>query len=91
MLDFTDLLDKHGVGREARSSYALGEYEQAIDYMNQALAKGSCPLGYYYRGIFYQAAGRREEAIKDLQAFLSSGYTGSEIADAKERLAKLQR
>ena len=75
----------------ARSSYALHAYDQGIDYMNRAFAYGgSYPLGYYYRGILYQAAGRKQEAIQDLKQFLSSGPGGPEADDAKARLAELQ-
>jgi tetratricopeptide (TPR) repeat protein len=75
---------------EARSSYALGDYDQAIQYIDQALAQSSYPVGYYYRGIFYQAAGRNEEAIKDLKYFLTFYNAGKEVEDAKARLAKLE-
>lgn len=77
---------------QARSSYALGDYDGGIQYMNQALAKGSYALGYYYRGIIFQAAGRKEEAIKDLKQFLVFSFTGKgkEIDDAKARLAELE-
>jgi tetratricopeptide (TPR) repeat protein len=75
---------------QARSAYALGDYQAGIKYMNQALAQGLYPLGYYYRGILYQAAERKTEAIKDLKQFLATGYTGEEVADAKARLAKLE-
>jgi tetratricopeptide (TPR) repeat protein len=75
---------------QARSYYALGNYGKAIEYMDQALAEGSYALGYYYRGIIYQAAGRKQEAIKDLKTFLSIGYDGKEYTDAQARLAKLE-
>jgi tetratricopeptide (TPR) repeat protein len=74
----------------ARSAYALHDYDQGIDYMNQALARGAYALGYYYRGIIFQAAGKNEEAILDLKHFLASGGNGEEAADAKARLAKLE-
>jgi len=78
---------------QARSYYALGDYEQAILYMNKAFQMGEFVLGYYYRGIIYHDAGRYEEALSDLNFFIASvqdeiTYT-KEIADAKARLAEL--
>lgn len=75
---------------EARSAYALGKYDQGIELMNEAMAQGGYPLGYYYRGILYDAAGNKEAAIHDLQIYLDYGYGGSETEDAKARLAKLK-
>lgn len=80
---------------QARSYYALGEYEEAISYINKAFEMGEFKMGYYYRGIMYQAAGRIEEAISDLERFLvltkdSNDFT-DEIADAKKRLADLKK
>ena len=57
---------------EGRSYYALGNYDQALSYMDQAIATGPYSLGYYYRGIIYQAAGRYSEAFQDLVEFLST-------------------
>jgi len=84
-----DLLEK-----QARSHYALRDYEQAILYMNKALAVKPYSLGYYYRGIIFYDAGKKEQAISDLNQFLSyigddMAY-GSEIADAKRRLKQLK-
>ena len=72
----------------------LGNYNQGILYMNQALAENPYPLGYYYRGIILQAAGRNKEAVQDLELFLSlvpsADEHKEEISDAKSRLAKLK-
>ena len=73
----------------ARSAYALHDYEQALLYIDQALAQSKHPLNYYYRGIILQAAGRSEEAIQELKYFLTTDYKGTEIVDAQARLAKL--
>jgi tetratricopeptide (TPR) repeat protein len=79
---------------QARSYYALGNFDQGILYMDKAIAEGPYPLGYYYRGIIFQAAGRNEEAIQDLELFLSlipsTGEYKEETSDAKLRLAKLK-
>ncbi len=79
---------------EARSYYALGNYEQALVYINEALSMGQYAFGYYYRGIIYQAAGKNQEAIPDLEFFLyltqSSESSLDEIKDAQARLKKLK-
>jgi tetratricopeptide (TPR) repeat protein len=79
---------------QARSYYALGNYDQALLYIDKALDKGAYSLGFYYRGIILQAAGRDDEAIQDLEQFLSyaqtSGSLGTEVADARSRLTKLK-
>jgi len=78
---------------QARSYYALGDNQQAILYINRALQLGDYALGYYYRGIMYQAAGQYEDAVLDLKYFISLNKDDStnkkEIADARARLAEL--
>jgi tetratricopeptide (TPR) repeat protein len=80
---------------QARSYYALKNYEQALLHINKALKGGDYTLGHYYRGIIYQAAGKNQEAIQDLELFLSSTQPPEslqdEIADAKTRLAQLKK
>ena len=79
---------------QARSYYALGNYDQALAYMDKALAVHRYSLGYYYRGIIFHDAGRNNEAIQDLEQFLatveSTDAYKNEIADANARLAKLK-
>jgi len=79
---------------QARSHYALGDYDQGILYMNKAIAEEPYPIGYYYRGIIFQAAGMDKEAIQDLDLFLSlvssSNDHKEEVSDAMSRLAKLK-
>ncbi len=78
---------------QARSHYALGEYLAAIDFMNLALGQGQYTMGFYYRGIAYQAAGQTSEATSDLKYFVSlarsQGIVREEIADAERRLIML--
>lgn len=77
---------------QARSYYALGDYDQALIHINKALELDQYSLGYYYRGIIYQAAGRNQEAIQDLELFLSvSTNFPKEIADAEMRLKQLKK
>jgi tetratricopeptide (TPR) repeat protein len=79
---------------EARSYFALGNNNQALTYIDKAIDDNPYFLFFYYRGTFYQAAKRNDEAIQDFQDFIANAqnydYTGPEVADAKARLRKLQ-
>jgi tetratricopeptide (TPR) repeat protein len=79
----------------ARSHYALKNYDQALVYINKALAMDDYDLGHYYRGIIYQTLGNNQEAIKDLELFTVQAQPPEkfreEIADAKARLEKLKK
>ena len=78
---------------QARSYYALENYDQGLVYINKAIALEPYAIDYYYRGIIFQAAGRNVEAITDLDWFVkyeqANGIQGPEITDAKLRLKKL--
>jgi len=79
---------------QARSYYELGDYEQAVEYMNKAMEMGEYKMGYYYRGVMFQAANRSDEAILDLEHFLlldPSNELINEIIDAKARLEQLKK
>jgi tetratricopeptide (TPR) repeat protein len=79
---------------QARSSYTLGDYDQALIYINKAMEMEPYTLGYYYRGTIYQALGDTKSAIEEYEVFLSDAvrlnYQGPEIADAKARLKILK-
>jgi len=79
---------------QARSYYALGNYDQALVYIDKALSVHPYSLGYYYRGIILHDARRYDKAIQDLEQFLSTVTSKdvykSEIADANSRLTKLK-
>lgn len=79
---------------QARSYYALGNYEQALLFIDKAIDMREYTLGYYYRGIILQAAGRNDEAIRDLEQFLSFYEPDDnhmpELTDARSRLTKLK-
>jgi tetratricopeptide (TPR) repeat protein len=79
---------------QARSYYALEDYDQALVYIDRALALEQYALGYYYRGVIYQALGRKQEAIRDLEFFLSVSKSSleelEENADAEARLKQLK-
>ena len=83
------------VETQARAYYALGNYEQALFHINEALNYGSYALGYYYRGIINEAAANKTEAIHDLEQFLAfvtdKNEWKDEIADATVRLARLKQ
>jgi tetratricopeptide (TPR) repeat protein len=78
---------------QGRSCYALGRYDEAIDYLTQALGRQDYMMGHYYRGIAYQAAGLKWQAAGDLRVFLAAarayGYAGEEVADAELRMQLL--
>jgi tetratricopeptide (TPR) repeat protein len=79
---------------EARSYFALGDNDQALTYIDKAIDNHAYFLYIYYRGTFYQAAKRNDEAIDDFTNFIANAqnydYTGPEVADAKARLKNLQ-
>ncbi len=83
---------------QARSYYALGNYKEALSYINKAIEINDYVTGYYtgyyYRGIIYQTTGRNEEAVSDLERFLlltqDTNDFKVEVANAKERLAELK-
>jgi tetratricopeptide (TPR) repeat protein len=80
---------------QARDYYELGNYEQAILYMNQSMETQPIIMGYYYRGKIYQAMGKNDEAIGDLEIFLKQippdDEYKDEIADAQARLEELKK
>jgi len=82
---------------QARSYYALGNYEQAVLYIDQAVAIGPSIKGVYYQGIIYDDAGKDEQAILILEQFLDhvnyatdKSIFDADVIDAKQRLEKLK-
>ncbi len=83
---------------QSRAYYGLGDYEQALSYINKAIEMNDYYpgyyTGYYYRGIIYQTTGKNAEAITDFEKFLSvvpdNKKLQEEVADAKKRLAELR-
>jgi len=80
---------------QARSYYALGLYDQAVEYMDRALEQGTYVLAFYYRGIAQDDAGHWHEATMDLETFVQvatiQDIGGAELADAEARLARLRK
>ena len=86
--------DQRFLDLQARAHYALGNYEAAVQYMTSALSLGEFTLGYYYRGIFYQALDQDSLALQDLIQFLEymEGRDTTyqhEINDANARIKEL--
>ncbi len=52
---------QHLITVQARDYYELGDYEQAILYMNRSMEVQEFTLGFYYRGKMYQAAGKEQK------------------------------
>ena len=78
---------------QARSYYALEDYDQALLYIDKSLQAQPNMLGYYYRGIIYQAAGKKEEAIQDLETFLAyvqRNYKGPEDRGCKSENSQIK-
>jgi len=71
----------------------LGEYDRAISYLNQAVAIGPTPVGYFNLAVAYEKTGNFEEAIKNLRRYLEDTRGESEINIRKARaeLARLEK
>jgi tetratricopeptide (TPR) repeat protein len=84
-----NLLELH-----ARAYFELGLYDQAIEFMDRALEKGTYVMAFYYRGIAHDEAGHSREATLDLQTFVdlarARDIADEECADAEARLARLR-
>ncbi|MFL7794271.1 MAG: tetratricopeptide repeat protein [Anaerolineae bacterium] len=77
-----------------RAYYELGNYEQAILDFTRIIETHPSVMDYYYRGIAYQANGQLEEAIQDLEYFVSQatsrGTFTEEVQDAQAKLTALK-
>jgi tetratricopeptide (TPR) repeat protein len=71
----------------------LGEYERAISYLNQAVAIGPTPVGFFNLAVAYEKTGNFEEAIKNLRRYLEDTRGDSEvnIQKARAELARLEK
>jgi tetratricopeptide (TPR) repeat protein len=67
-----------------------GEYDRAISYLNQAVAIGPTPVGYFNLAVAYEKTGNFEEAIKNLRRYLEDTRSESEVNIQKAR-AELER
>jgi tetratricopeptide (TPR) repeat protein len=79
---------------QARSYYALGLYDQAVEYIDRALEQGTFALAFYYRGIAQDDAGHWHEAMMDLETFVQlaglQDFGDAERSDAEVRLVRLR-
>lgn len=79
---------------QARAYYAMGLYDQAIEYMDRALEQGTYAMAFYYRGIALDDAGKWREATMDLETFVDiaaiQDLGDQEQEDAEVRLARLR-
>lgn len=75
-----------------RAYYGLGDYERALNDLNEVMQSNPTVMDHYYRGIVYQANGQTQEAIQDLEAFILYGGAQNQtlIDDVNARLVELQ-
>lgn len=78
------------LGVMARSAYGLGDYQQAVGYIEQAVSARAPVVNLYYRGLIMEALHRNAEAIQSFEAFIAKAYSGPEVEDARAHLARLQ-
>jgi len=68
----------------------LKQYDLAVqDYSEAMRLDPKQPAYYWNRSLAYEAQGRKRDAIKDLQQYISLG--GRNTQDAKQKIAELQR
>ncbi len=70
-----------------------GEYDQAIFYLNQAVAIKPTAVGYFNLAVAYEKSGRLQEAIKYLKLYLenSQGESDVSVKKAKVELENLEK
>lgn len=78
------------LGVMARSAYGLGDYQQALGYIEQAVSTRAPVVNHYYRGLIMEALHRNAEAIQSFEHFIAKAYGGPDVEDARARLARLQ-
>jgi tetratricopeptide (TPR) repeat protein len=76
-----------------RAYYGLGQYDQALQDQNWIIENRPTQADFYYRALTYQAMGRKDDAITDLEFFLAQGGANDpdKIKDAEARLVELRR
>jgi choline-sulfatase len=68
----------------------LGDYDQAVSYLKQAVAIGPTPVGFFNLAVAYEKSGRPEEAAECLRSYLENPQGESEINIRRAR-AELER
>jgi tetratricopeptide (TPR) repeat protein len=71
----------------------LGEYDQAIYYLNQAVAIKPTPVGYFNLAVAYEKSGNLQEAVNYLKLYLenSQGESDISVRKAKAELESLEK
>ncbi|HEX2694177.1 MAG TPA: tetratricopeptide repeat protein, partial [Acidobacteriota bacterium] len=69
----------------------LGEYDQAISFLERALAIRPTPTGYFNLAVAYEKSGNIREAVKYFRLYLdnSRGESETNIRKAKAELERL--
>jgi len=71
----------------------LGEFEQAVSYLKQALAIQPTPVGYFNLAVAYEKGGHLQEAAEYLRLYLenSRGESEANIRKARAELESLEK
>jgi len=71
----------------------LGEFDQAISCLEQALAIRPTPIGYFNLAVAYEKSGNIREAVKHFKLYLdnSRGESETSIRKAKAELERLEK
>jgi len=71
----------------------LGEYDQAISLLRQALAIRPTPVGYYNLAVAYEKRGDLKEAAETLRMYLqnSQGESEANVSKARAQLENLEK
>ena len=71
----------------------LGEYDQAISFLERALAIQPTPIGYFNLAVAYEKSGNNREAVTYFKLYLNNSRGESEISirKAKAELERLEK
>jgi arylsulfatase A-like enzyme/Flp pilus assembly protein TadD len=71
----------------------LGEYDQAISFLERGLAVRPTPTGYFNLAVAYEKSGNLREAVKVFKLYLdnSRGESETSIRKAKAELERLEK
>jgi tetratricopeptide (TPR) repeat protein len=71
----------------------LGEYDQAVSFLERALASLPTPTGYFNLAVAYEKSGNIREAMKNFKLYLdnSRGESETNIRKAKAELERLEK
>ena len=71
----------------------LDEYDQAISFLERALAIGPTPTGYFNLAVAYEKSGNIREAVKVFKLYLdnSRGESETNIRRARAELGRLEK